>query len=226
MTKYVVWIFPLLLLLLIAPFSSEWDLAISSYFYENGHFVSNSYIRWFYSYGEYVGLAVAMICGAIGVVTLYIKRWTFLTRGALVAMLTFVIGAGLFTNVLLKNIWGRPRPKQIEQFGGTKSFVPFYKPTLHFALKEDKQKSLPSGHASIGFFFLAFAVIGWRERRPWLLWLGVLVGSGMGINLSLIRIMQGGHFLTDTLVAAAIMWWTALAVTYYIYDRSFLKNWS
>lgn len=188
--------------------------------------MSNPYISLFYSYGEYIGLAVAMLCGAIGVFTLYTKRWTALTKPALVVMLTFVIGSGVIINLVLKNVWGRPRPRQIEQFGGTKTFSPFYQPNFGVNLKDDKQKSFPSGHASTGFFFLVFAVIGWREKKTWLMWLGLTAGLTMGINLSLIRVMQGGHFFSDIVAAAAIMWWTALAVTYYIYDRSFLKNWS
>ena len=165
MTKYIAWIGPLLVLLVLAPFSTEIDLAISGYFYRDGHFMSSRYIWLFYKYGEYTGLAIAMLCGLVGVVTLYTKRWTALTRPALVLMLTFVIGSGIITNLVLKNAWGRPRPRQIEQFGGTKTFSPFYKPNFGVNLKDDKQKSFPSGHASTGFFFLAFAVIGWREKK-------------------------------------------------------------
>ena len=40
------------------------------------------------------------------------------------------IGVGLFTHILLKDHWGRPRPKQVTQFGGTQEFHPFYKPNF------------------------------------------------------------------------------------------------
>ncbi len=226
MIKYMAWVLPLFVLVAIAPFSTQIDLSISSYFYRDGHFTSNHYVWLFYKYGEYIGLLVAFICGVVAIYTLLTQRFTYLTRGAFVAVITFVIGSGLITNGLFKNLWGRPRPRQIEQFGGTKAFTPFYQPNWTFPVKDDKQKSFPSGHASVGFFFLVFAIIGWRERNRLLTWLGVIAGLGMGINLSLIRIMQGGHFFTDTLASALVMWYTGLAVTYFIYDWSLLRDWS
>ncbi len=219
MKKYVAWIVPLAVLLAFAPFSTELDLAVSGYFYQDGHFVSNRYVWLFYTYGEYVGLVAALICAATAVYTTLTGRFTHLTRPALVAVLTLVVGSGIIINVLFKNFWGRPRPRQVEQFGGTKAFTPFYEPNLKLSVKDGKQKSFPSGHASVGFFFLAFALAGWRERNRALTCFGLIMGLGLGVNLSLVRIMQGGHFLADTFASAAIMWWTALAVTYFIYDR-------
>ena len=225
MAKYIACVLPLLILLMIAPVSAQLDLAISDYFFKDGSFVSNWYVRLLYSYGEYFGLLVAFCCGWMLVYTFLTKRYTYLARALLTAVLTFVIGAGLITNILLKGFWGRARPRQIEHFGGSKPFSPFYKPNLTVSFGEDQQKSFPSGHAAVGFFFFVFAVIGWKERNRWLMWLGVVSGLILGINLSLIRIMQGGHFFTDTLASAAIMCWVALTVAYLVYDRALLDEW-
>jgi lipid A 4'-phosphatase len=45
------------------------------------------------------------------------SKWLFL-------MLCMAVGPGLVSNLALKDQWSRARPKQIVEFGGTKSFTP------------------------------------------------------------------------------------------------------
>ena len=45
-------------------------------------------------------------------------------RAAVLMITTLALAPGLVTNVILKDHWGRPRPIDVTQFGGTDRFVP------------------------------------------------------------------------------------------------------
>jgi membrane-associated PAP2 superfamily phosphatase len=103
--------------------------------------------------------AAALICSYL---VPRLKKWR---NPCLVLLLAYVIGAGVITNGILKEYWGRPRPKQVEQFGGTQAFRPFFLPDFTNPLPS---KSFPCGHCSLGFYFFALFLVGKRLRKPWL----------------------------------------------------------
>ncbi|MBI1273718.1 MAG: phosphatase PAP2 family protein [Alphaproteobacteria bacterium] len=118
------------------------------------------------------------------------RAWFFLL-GAL------LIGPGLTANLVLKDHWGRARPSQIEQFGGTAQFTPPLLPADQCV----RNCAFVSGDASFGFYLAAFAYLaaGARSRRLFLAGLGA--GGLMGVN----RIAMGAHFMSDVIYAAASM---------------------
>lgn len=213
------WLWPLLIFLLIAPFTPWLDLAVTRYFYSIGndpveHFVANSFFDFLYEYGTLPANLTAGLSALVLVFSYLIKKLKKWRNPALVLLLTYAIGAGLLTNGVLKEYWGRPRPKQVEEFGGTQSFRAFYQPNFQ---QPQPSKSFPCGHCTMGFYFFALALVGYRlENR--LIWnLGLALALVLGISLSLARIAQGGHFLSDTLFAALLMWYTALAMDWLVY---------
>ena len=121
-------------------------------------------------------------------------------RAALYLLLVMIIGPGLLVNTLFKDQWGRARPSQVEQFGGTKQFTRAAIPADQCA----KNCSFVSGHASVGFFFLAFAYV-WPRRR--VLWL--VTGTALGLGIGLVRIMQGGHFFSDVIFCGIVVYLSA-----------------
>lgn len=213
--------YPLLGFLALAPFSSWIDLGITRYFYGIGndpveHFVSNSFVEFMFNWGPMPANIVGITAVFLLIGSYLVKKWSFLKNPCLVLVLTYALGTGLITNGILKEYWGRPRPKQVEEFGGTQAFRPFYVPNLH---PSQPSKSFPCGHCTMGFFFFCFFFIGKRVQKPWLEYTGLVVALALGILLSLTRMAQGGHFLTDTLAAALLMWYTALAVDHLVYLR-------
>lgn len=131
--------------------------------------------------------------------------------------LTGTLGAALLINGIVKEYWSRPRPRQLIEFGGNEAYHPWYsRATNH---DDIEFKSFPSGHAAMGFFFLAFGLVGWYERKPWLMISGSLTGLLFGLVLSYGRILQGGHFTSDVVASAVIMWYVALVVCTVIYGR-------
>ena len=114
------------------------------------------------------------------------------------------VGPGLVANVVLKDNWGRARPRSVVEFGGTKHFTPALIPAGECA----RNCSFVSGEASSAFVpFFAAALSPPQFRR-------MLFGAGLVIGLAagLVRISQGGHFLSDILFAGIFMALTASAL--------------
>lgn len=122
----------------------------------------------------------------------------------LVILLT--LGPGLLVNSLSKEYWGRPRPREVLQFGGTKEFLqPWQKGIAH------NGRSFPSGHSSAAFYLTApYFVLRRRNHRAAMFWLGG--GLCFGVLMSIARIAQGGHFLSDTLWAWGMVHLCALVL--------------
>jgi membrane-associated PAP2 superfamily phosphatase len=119
-------------------------------------------------------------------------------------VLNGIIGPGIITNALLKEYWGRPRPRELVNFGGRSEFEP--------VLTYDATSgglSFPCGHATMGFYFLAFYFLV-RGRRPDLAQ-GILFGSlVLGGLMGIARMTQGGHFFSDVVWSAVVCWYTPL----------------
>jgi lipid A 4'-phosphatase len=123
----------------------------------------------------------------------------------------------LIIHGVLKDHWGRPRPRQVIEFGGLQSFRSYYEPNIGH--QPEPSKSFACGHASLGYYFFALALLGIIYRLRWLFWLGMGLAWGLGILLSLARIAQGGHFLSDTLASALIMWLVAWGLAYFLFAK-------
>lgn len=164
---------------------------------------SKWFIQWLYRYGTYPAIGAASIGGVLWVASAF-RRDLVRHRGlAMFLALVMAIGPGLIVNAVFKENFGRPRPRDVEKFGGTKTFLPVWVPDF-----TQKEKSFPSGHASMGFFWLCLGVYFWERNRRWawgFLTFGLLYGGAMGFG----RIVQGGHWLSDVLWAAGFVYLTS-----------------
>lgn len=203
-----------LLLLFFAPFSRDLDLSVSSYFYatETG-FSTHPLWLFLYEYGPYLanitaGAALLLLIGSY-----FAKKLVSYRKIFLLLVLTLLIGSGLIAHGLLKDHWGRPRPRQITEFGGKYPFFPFYKPNFLGSQIVEKNadilRSFPCGHCTMGFYFLALGIAFRRLSKKRLSLFAYAFAFAFGILLSIARIAMGGHFLSDTLVAFVVMWLTA-----------------
>jgi len=123
-------------------------------------------------------------------------------------VILLALGPGLIVNSIFKEYWGRPRPRDIVQYGGKKEFLhPWQKGVAH------NGSSFPSGHSSAAFYLTApFFVLRRRKPRAANLWLAG--GLIFGIFMSIARMVQGGHFLSDNLWAWGMVHLTAVALYY------------
>jgi membrane-associated PAP2 superfamily phosphatase len=160
-----------------------------------------------YLYGVWGGaLLVAAALTALPLSYWYPRRFLRWRRAALFLVLVAAIGPGLVVNVAFKDHYGRPRPREVQELGGAERFLPVWVPG-----RDREAKSFPCGHCSMGFY-LATPYLVLRRRRRALAY--AFAGSGLvaGGLLGIARMMAGGHFLSDVVWSAGMVWLVALAL--------------
>jgi lipid A 4'-phosphatase len=176
------------------------DLAVAGYFH--GVAVQETMPRLFHAIVVLRKLepVVTMLAIAPAIVVLLVKlfwprRATIMpARAALFLIVSLVLGPGLLVNVVLKDHWARPRPGMVTDFGGDMTFRPWWDP--HGACTYNC--SFVSGETSSAVWLAAPALLvplPWRYAA----FAGVAVyAAGIGV----MRLLLGGHFLSDVLFAA------------------------
>lgn len=168
-------------------------------------------LRWIFLRGFtvwYVTIVIAGILAAHGrrpVLGMTWPKWLYMGLCA-------VVGPLLVTNLWLKGEWGRWRPREISGLGGTEEFTG---PLDPFGSCQDNCSFVSGEVSSTVMVFVTLALVS-GQWRPQLYWLA----AAMSMISALIRIGQGGHFLSDTLFAAAFM----LLIAAGIYRLMFLGS--
>lgn len=116
-------------------------------------------------------------------------------------LLVLVLGPGLLVNGILKEHWGRVRPLNCQEFGGTGVFTPAFVPS------DQGGRSFSSGHASGSSYWVLVALVLAPRRRVWL-WLAL----GYSLLVAWARLAAGGHFLSDILVS----WFIVALLAYWL----------
>jgi lipid A 4'-phosphatase len=115
-----------------------------------------------------------------------LRDWIFLFS-------CLVLGTGVIVNSIFKSFWGRARPNDTIVFGGEQ---PFTIPWLNVDYCE-ANCSFVSGDVS--FFTLSLAILLIFNKQSW----NIFAYSAI-ILISLLRIMEGDHFLSDTIMSFII----------------------
>ena len=204
--SYLWWMTPLLLFFCYIPFSSAIDLKIAHFFSIGGKFKAPKWTWDVYTYGLIPG-QILFATSLLTCATLFLQNSrSRLFFSSLYICLTLVIGGGLISHALFKQFWQRPRPKQTILFGAKYPFCPIWK---SYKGKKDRHlRSLPSGHATMGFYFFALYFLGRRLKKFYLALFGIGMACFMGTLLSFVRFFQGGHFFSDSVLSLIIMWQT------------------
>jgi len=186
---------------------TDWDFQIQTWIYEKGEgswaLGDSGFWKFLYYAAPYASVIltlVALVAWIAGVGRPKLSRWRKLSAYWILSM---GIGPGLITNLILKDHWVRPRPRMLEDFGG--DFV--FERLLHMDLSS-YGKSFPCGHATIGFVFFSLGVLLWRSGKTW----GKRTGYFaliFGLLIGVARMLQGGHFASDVIWAAAVCLLTA-----------------
>jgi membrane-associated PAP2 superfamily phosphatase len=179
------------------------DLAIENWFWspvDGWRLAHTGTVQLLYHYGTLPALMVGVAGLLVWVASFFARHLRPARLFAGFLALALITGPGLMVNVLFKEHYGRPRPCQVIEFGGDHQRRLLWEPTF-----DESERSFPSGHASMGFFWLAPAVYYWRRhrRRAWgFAVLALLHGSAMGLA----RMAQGAHWPSDILWSAAIVY--------------------
>ncbi len=197
--------------LTMAFWFTDADIALQQSFYsaDKGWYLGDSN-PWkpLYDYGNIPGLllgAASLILLVLGFANRKALRYR---KIALFLVVLLALGPGLITYCIFKDHWGRPRPGQLEIFGGTENFLP-----LWVKGGPGAGKSFPSGHASIGFYLFAPFFFLRRHAKRWAVFF-LALGIGYGLFMGIGRMLQGGHFASDVVWAGGITYLTGLLLFY------------
>lgn len=203
-TEYVSYKNILLCLIIFGLFltvGSSLDVVVSQLFYlGNSQFYLQSfdYITLFFRDillpGILIYLLIVPLLGKyLNVKNLYFGH-SFKTKEILLLWSSQFIIVLIFINLILKNLWGRSRPGEILEFGGEYVFTPWYRYSDICA----SNCSFVSGDSSVGF---SIVVLYFITKNSFFLYASLTLGFSLGI----IRIMEGGHFLSDILFSGIIV---------------------
>ena len=199
------------------------DLAVSSWFYTPGHgFALDKTLPLEVVRKLGIGITFATIAALIGIGVWWrltpdaTKRWPSTTPWADWLFLTtgMALGPGLLVNLVVKPIWGRARPRHIEEFGGALHFSPAW-------VISDQCRwgcSFVSGEAAATFMVLAFCFVApplWQRAM-------LIVGCLLTLMISIARIAVGGHFLSDVVTAWLLMGLVIVVLHAQIYHGTLL----
>jgi len=168
-------------------------------------------LLWFRDIGLWIGTVLVGAAVVALVIKLVLPRRKLLIPGRAIMFLisTLVLGPGLLVNVLLKDHWGRPRPVEVTQFGGTDRYVPWWDPRGTC----DSNCSFVSGDVAGAVWTLAPAALAPPQWRALAYGASLALGAGMAA----IRVMQGGHFVSDVIFAGVFTFliiWVAYGFIY------------
>ena len=167
----------------------------------------------------YVGENLAFLV-VLALTLLKRPRLNLSPRDWLFQLLIFLGGPGIIVNGLLKRFWGRARPFQTTNFGGTEDFTPAW--VIN-----------PAGHGNLSFVSgemagaTALAICLIMILRANQTRLGAnLYRIGLAISLSLPlftawqRMAAGRHFLSDVVIAALLIGLLAAVLHRILYGKT------
>lgn len=190
------------------------DLAVSGFFYDTSHalVVQNAFLlppiveilrNFFWDVSLLVPLA-ALILLALSlwvrrpVLALSARAWGFV-------LALFLLGPGLVVNGILKAYWGRARPHNVVDFGGTAQFTPAYQISDQCAANCSFVSGEGAGATAVTITALLI-LFAFRNRLPKL---GYILGQGLALAMlgfvGWQRVASGGHFLSDVLLSVLIV---------------------
>ncbi len=117
-------------------------------------------------------------------------NYQFSIKEIVLLWISQIISVLIFVNLILKNIWGRARPNDVVELGGKETFSPWFE----ISNACETNCSFVSGDASVGFSVIILYLI---TKKIIFLYTSFVAGFIFG----LIRIMAGGHFLSDIFFA-------------------------
>jgi lipid A 4'-phosphatase len=151
--------------------------------------------RWLYAADSTLTAGMALV--PLGLI-LFARRSRRARRVAAFLFLSAALGPGLVVNTILKENWQRPRPRQLEVFGGDWAYVPPWA----IGPAEDSA-SFPSGHVAIAAVYIAYALM-FRRDRPRLAAACLVASLALTSAMGCARIVAGAHFLSDVLWAVIL----------------------
>ncbi len=195
----------LLAALAYAVLHSQTDLAVSAFFFDEAgarfpwrtqvivDFIGR-YVIWLIPIAGGIAAGVAALA-SYRVAALARFRWVLWALCAVLVAMPLMVGA-------IKQWTASVRPWTLAMFGGSLEL-----PTAFWAAPgQAGGGALPSVHTATALSLFSLYFAGWALDLPRLRWTGLAVALAAGLLFGGLRIMQGAHFFSQTLWAAAFSW--------------------
>lgn len=196
------------------------DIEVEKWFYSpvSGWFLGKENPWYFlYEYGNIPALLLSIGGLVAFVLSFFQRKFISYRKVGLFLVIFMALGPGLVVNAVFKDHWGRPRPIDTMNFGGTEVFRHAWDRG-----QPGQGKSFPSGHASVGFFLFSPFFFLRKTSRGWAAFF-LCLGMSYGILMGTGRMIQGGHFPTDVLWSGAFTYLTGL-ILYYVFGFNRISN--
>jgi membrane-associated PAP2 superfamily phosphatase len=223
--KKVIYDFLVPLALLVLATACIWvtgaDMKVSGFIYETHHgWISIHRFPWSLLY-KYAAVPAFVLAGGallVCVTGFFVDSMQPYRKQAAFLILMLVLGPGLLINVLLKDNMGRARPTGVIGLGGSHSYSEPWQYNI-----SPKQKSFPSGHASVAFYMMApWFIFRHRQKKLALGFLGFGLSFGLLVGFS--RMLQGGHFVSDILWAGGLVYLCGVVLSWILDPSSTFKG--
>ncbi|VXC66349.1 Phosphoesterase [Enterobacterales bacterium 8AC] len=187
--------------------NEQLDWAISNYWYD----AASQRFPWQNNYWldliNHRLLKIAVITGTVLALFYGIYR-----RNTRLIVTMLLIGVGPLVVGILKAVSAHSCPWDLLEYGGKAMSFPLFGPTPALP---GPGRCFPGGHASSGFALMAlfFLFYPQRPRLAYWCWLG---GITCGMLMGFGQIMRGAHFLSHNLWAGWWVWFSQLAVYWWV----------
>jgi lipid A 4'-phosphatase len=189
---------------------SDLDIKLQRlFYYDKDGWILRDHPFWYviYNYGVFPGYFLAVL-------SLFLLSWSYWKAAyarwrklAVLMIFTIALGPGLLVNATFKDHWGRPRPREIKEFGGNHQF-------LHaWQMGDSGGKSFPCGHCSMAFYFMV-PYLFFRNRKKRVAMGFLLFGLMYGLLVGIARMVAGAHFASDVVWSAGMVWLSGLIIHY------------
>ena len=204
-----------LFLAIFLSVGSSVDIYFSHLFYfGNNQFLLQSYYYITIFFRKIILLSVIIYIFILPIFSFFLPikklylKYEFKLKDIFFLWVIGIFNLGIVVNLFFKNIWGRARPGDILQLGGKENFTPWYQVSDACT----NNCSFVSGDAAVGFSLIALYFL---TKKIAFFWLSLFFGFGIG----LIRIMEGGHFVSDIVMSAVILY-----LSYYYQTKYYINN--
>ena len=133
--------------------------------------------------------------------------------------LLYLLGPVLAVNGILKEHWGRARPVDVVEFGGTAAFTPPWPPADQCASNCSFVSGEGSAAAALALAFLILAPHARRALPRAAFAAYAVAGTTLPAAGLALRLVTGRHFLSDTVFAVLLVLALALALHRLLFGR-------
>lgn len=186
------------------------DIRVSRLYFDHGFYLANhGWVKLLHqAVRGFIAVSMVSVLGVYAFNRLWARNVLDVDgRKIAYLFLVLIVGAGLIVNVALKDHFGRARPRDIAEFGGSLQFTPAF--VISEACADNC--SFSSGDTAGAFFALPFMLLARSKRAV------SIAAAGFGVLVSASRIAAGAHFLSDTAVSFFVMLIVADFLHYWIF---------